>query len=104
MIRSFRRLVASTLLAAIVAFSASPALAGPYYRYYEYDEDPAGVGADTLVLRPLAIVGFFMGVGLFIPAAVTTLLVGQPQNLDKPFDTFIVRPGKFTFVDPIGSH
>jgi hypothetical protein len=104
MFRRIRRLIASTLVAALVALSASPALAGDYYKYYEYDEDPSGVATDALIMRPVGIVAFALGIGMFIPAAVFTTLVGQPQNLDKPFEALVLKPGKWTFVDPIGTH
>jgi len=99
-----RRLIASTLVAAFVALSASPVLAGDYYKYYEYDEDPSGVATDAIIMRPLGLVAFALGIGMFIPAAVFTALVGQPQNIDKPFEALVLKPAKWTFVDPIGTH
>jgi len=104
MFRSIRRIAASVLLAALVALSASTASAGNYYKYYEYDDDPSGVVPDTLIMRPAGLVSFFLGIGMFIPAAVITTLVGQPQNIDKPFDALVVKPAKWTFVAPIGTH
>lgn len=104
MFRPIRHLVASALVAALVALAASPALAGDYYKYYEYDEDPSGVATDALIMRPAGLIAFFFGLGLFIPAAVMTTIVGQPQNIDKPFETLVLKPGKWTFVDPIGTH
>jgi hypothetical protein len=104
MFRSLRRIAASALLTAFVALSASTATAGNYYKYYEYDDDPSGVVPDTLIMRPLGIAAFFLGVGLFVPSAAMTILVGQPQNLDKPFEALIIKPGKWTFVAPVGTH
>jgi hypothetical protein len=104
MVRSIRRLAASVLVGALITLAASQATAGNYYKYYEYDDDPAGVIADTLVLRPLAIIAFAMGIGMFIPAAAVTTIVGQPQNIDKPFEAFVLKPGKWVFVDPIATH
>lgn len=104
MLRRTRRLAASSLLAAMLTAFASPALAGEYYKYYEYDDDPSGVAPDALFMRPLGLVGFFLGLGLFFPAAVMTTVVGQPQNIDKPFETLVLEPGKWTFVEPIGTH
>ena len=104
MVRSIRRLGASVLVGALVTLAASQATAGNYYKYYEYDDDPSGVAADTLIMRPLGIVAFALGIGMFIPSAVMTTLVGQPQNIDKPFEVFVLKPGKWTFVEPIGTH
>ncbi|MCC6641297.1 MAG: hypothetical protein IT386_09070 [Deltaproteobacteria bacterium] len=99
-----RRLVASALLATLLAVFSSPALAGEYYKYYEYDDDPSGVAPDALFMRPAGLIAFVLGLGLFVPAAVMTTVVGQPQNIDKPFETLVLRPGRWTFVDPIGTH
>ena len=108
MIRRVRSLVATALVATVTALSATPALASDWgdrdYLYTEYDTDPAGVGPDTLILRPLGIVAFFAGLGLFVPAAVITVITGHPTELDKPLYTFVERPGEYVFIDPIGSH
>jgi hypothetical protein len=104
MFRRIRRLVATALVAALMVLSAGPAAAGTYYKYYEYDSDPSGVIPDALIMRPAGLVAFFLGCGLFVPAAVITTLVGQPQNIDKPFNALVVNPAKWTFVDPIGTH
>ncbi len=99
-----RRLVASLLVAALVAVTASPALAGEYYKDYEYDNDPSGVATDALIMRPAGIIAFFLGLGFFVPAAVMTTVVGQPQNIDKSFEALVLRPGRWAFVEPIGNH
>lgn len=99
-----RRLVASLTVAAFVAVLSSPALAGEIYKDYEYDNDPSGVAPDALIMRPAGLVAFFLGLGLFVPAAVMTTVVGQPQNIGKSFDVLVLRPGKWTFVEPIGNH
>ena len=56
MLARTRRLVASALLAAIVSVHASPALAGEYYKYYEYDDDPSGPAPDALIMRPAGLI------------------------------------------------
>lgn len=104
MFRSIRRLAACALVTTVVAFTASPALAGDYYKYYEYDEDSLGVVPDAMIMRPAGLIAVAMGVGMFIPAAALTTIIGQPQNVEKVFDALVMKPGKWTFVDPIGSH
>ena len=104
MFRSIRRLAASALVATFVALSASPALAGDYYKYYEYDNDPWGVPQDALIMRPAGMAAFVLGIGMFIPAAVMTTLIGQPQNIDKVFNALVLEPAQWEFVEPIGSH
>ena len=104
MLARTRRLVASALLTAILSVFASPALAGEYYKYYEYDDDPSGPAPDALIMRPAGLIAFVLGLGLFVPAAVMTTVVGQPQNIDKPFEALVLKPGKWTFVDPVGTH
>ena len=102
--RAIRRIAAATLVAAAAALPAAPAAAGQYYKYYEYDEDPSGVIPDTLIMRPAGLVAFFTGLGLFFPAAVISTLVGQPQAIPKVFDTYVITPGEWVFVDEIGTH
>jgi hypothetical protein len=104
MLRNIRRIVATGLVAACMVLAASPATAGTYYKYYEYDDDPSGPAPDALIMRPAGLIATVLGIGLFIPAAVMTTLVGQPQNLDKPFEALVERPAKWTFIDPIGTH
>jgi len=108
MIRRVRTGVAAVLVAAVASLSASPALASDWgdsdYLYTAYDTDPAGTGPDTLILRPLGLVALVAGIGLFVPAAVVTIISGNGNQMDKPFDTFVKSPGTYFFVDPIGSH
>lgn len=102
--RIARRLATATILASLVVLHASPAAAGKYYKYYEYDSDPSGVIPDTLIMRPAGLVGFFTGLGLFFPAAVISTVVGQPQAIPKVFNSFVIEPGEWVFVDEIGTH
>jgi hypothetical protein len=102
--RFLLRLVGAALVAAVTSLPAAPAAAGSFYKYYEYDEDPSGVIPDTLIMRPAGLVGFFTGLGLFFPAAVISTIVGQPQAIPKVFDSFVIQPGEWVFVDEIGTH
>jgi hypothetical protein len=104
MLRIVRRIAAVALLTAAATLPAAPAAAGQFYKYYEYDEDPSGVIGDTLIMRPAGLVGFFTGLGLFFPAAVISTVVGQPQAIPKVFDSFVIQPGEWVFVDEIGTH
>jgi len=40
---------------------------------------------------------------LFVPAAALTGLV-RPREIGVPFEHMVMKPVRFVFVDPLGSH
>jgi len=58
---------------------------------------------DALILRPLGLVSLAFGAVLWVPAQAMTLLT-RPTDASEPTKQLILRPVKYTFVDPIGSH
>ncbi|MEN8184455.1 MAG: hypothetical protein ABFS46_18170 [Myxococcota bacterium] len=58
---------------------------------------------DALFMRPI-------GFGLTCAGFVTWLFytpimaVTRPTNMNKPFNTLVIQPARFTFVDPLGFH
>jgi hypothetical protein len=87
--------------AAVVALLAVPATAGP--EFGEVEASHASVGFDLIVLRPMGLLGLAMGSVLWVPAAAMTAAV-QPSEIGKPTEHLVLKPYRYVFEDPIGSH
>jgi len=98
--RSVRRILAVFALAALVA---APASAVTNERVDQVDSEYAPAMMDVLVLRPVGLVGLAMSSVLWVPAQLMTLAV-NPTQWKMPVDHLLVKPARFVFVDPIGSH
>ena len=62
------------------------------------NQDEAMIG-DTLILRPLGLLGTAVGAGVFVlglPFSATG------NNIKESADTLVVAPAKFTFARPLG--
>ena len=98
--RSVRRLLAAFALVALVA---APASAVTSQRVDQVDSEYAPPMMDVLVLRPVGLVGLALSSMLWVPAQLLTLAV-NPSEWYLPMDHLLVKPARFVFVDPIGSH
>lgn len=97
-----RALVAALAIAALIFSMASPAAA--FTRDDRVQPNRVPMVIDVLLLRPVGLVLTMTGVGFYIfPVAPFTLLV-RPVDVFKPLGPLVVKPGKFTFGDPIGYH
>lgn len=61
----------------------------------------AAMGIDLLIVRPVALVGTVLGVGLFVLALPIALIQGEAPA--EPARKLVVEPAKFTFTRPLGS-
>ena len=93
-----------SLLACVIAalLGGSPAAAGSS-QVGEIDRAPASVGFDLVVLRPFGLLATGVGIALAVPATAITALT-HPQDVYKPIDFLVMRPARYTFTDPIGTH
>jgi hypothetical protein len=98
--RSVRRFLAAFALVALVA---APASAVTNERVDQVDSAYAPAMMDVLVLRPVGFVGLVLSAVLWVPAEVITLAV-NPTEAMLPVHHLLVKPARFVFVDPIGSH
>ncbi|MAA74296.1 MAG: multidrug transporter [Salinisphaeraceae bacterium] len=57
------------------------------------------MGMDVLLVRPLSLVATVAGTGLFIISLPFSAL---GRNTDEAAEQLILRPGKYTFVRPLG--
>ena len=61
--------------------------------------DATAMGMDVLLVRPLSLVATVAGTGLFIISLPFSAL---GRNTDEAAEQLILRPGKYTFVRPLG--
>ena len=92
----------SLLACLLVALLGGPAAAATA-QVGEIEQAPASVGFDLIVLRPLGLVATGVGAALAVPAVALTALT-HPQDIHKPIYFLVMRPVRYTFADPIGSH
>jgi hypothetical protein len=97
-----RAWVSGLTIALLILGLTSPSLA-----YMQDDGDLPNrvpIVIDLLVLRPAGLLMTAVGVGFYLfPVAPMTALV-RPTDIAKPLGPLVVRPGRFTFVDPLGYH
>ncbi|MCG8592344.1 MAG: hypothetical protein MJE66_23885 [Proteobacteria bacterium] len=100
MLRKLRTSVALLAAATLVAASALPAAAD-----IESDDIVAAtpVGVDAFIMRPLGMLTSVIGISMFAVSAPVVLLT-RPQDIGKPWHLFVVRPLRYTWGDPLGSH
>jgi len=106
MLRRYQTLAAALALGALLFGSAAPALAYDDMRMRTKDgwhEEPAPVLVDAGLLRPMGILMTVAGVGLMVPVGLFTAMT-RPTEIGKPWHELVVKPARFTWVDPIGSH
>lgn len=99
MIRFLARGAATLALALALVVPAAPALAEVERQHHQ-----SAPMFDLLVLRPLGLGATAVGLVLMVPAAVVMTVIGQPDEMSRPWNTLVAEPARFTFSDPIGSH
>ncbi len=98
MLRQIRTFFAAL---AVTALLASPGFAAT--NIDNLDAGPASPVTDAIVLRPLGLAMLGVSAALWVPAAAVTALV-RPSELDMTIEHMLVKPARFVFVDPLGSH
>jgi hypothetical protein len=91
--------LASAVVAA--ALLSSPALAGQ--EFTDVEASHVSDSFDLIVMRPVGLIGLGIGAVLWLPAAGMAALV-QPSEIKKPTEALIMKPYRYVFSDPIGSH
>lgn len=95
--------IASKFAAALVAAAllASPTLANQ--EFTDVEASHTSDAFDLLVMRPIGLIGLGIGSVLWLPAAAMTAAV-QPSEMHKPTEALVMKPYRYVFQDPIGSH
>jgi hypothetical protein len=98
-----RSLTAAVLVAALLAPTAQAA-STKFVGSDEHASDPAGPMTDLFLMRPFGLMATVLGTALMAPAALFMTVCLRPHEIGVPFHYLMVEPGRFTFVDPLGSH
>jgi hypothetical protein len=95
-----RTIVVALVTAALLLGHAAPAVAltDDYAR-----EHSVPVLFDALFLRPTGLIMTALGLG-FSPLPMAICAVTRPTDILKPFKALVIRPARYTFVDPLGMH
>ena len=84
----------------LVTAAATPAIA---QSRTQGDAANASPVLDVMLMRPAGFVSLVVGVGLMV-ILTPLVLITRPQEINKPFEQLVVKPARFLWVDPIGSH
>lgn len=111
MLNRIRRFTAALCIAALFAGIVLPSAAGATggdsfinSSDSEANNMTSPLMVDLLLLRPVGLVTMAVGTVLFVvPIAPLTLLT-RPTEIAKPFDTMVLRPARFVWSDPLGTH
>ena len=99
-----RRFLAALAVLAMIGAVATPAYsADQSMKAMMEGTDPVSPTFDVLFLRPLGLATFVGGFVVFV-ASLPIVLITRPHEIGKPFDRLVVRPAKYVWVDPIGTH
>ncbi len=60
--------------------------------------------ADALILRPLGLAMIGVGSVLWAVGVAPFVAITRPMDLGKSMNHLIMRPVRYTFVDPLGHH
>jgi hypothetical protein len=110
MLDRFRRITAAACAVAFLAGACIPSAAvAEELRYLTSTASPASDRssdpvADLLFLRTLGLATTAVGTLLFIFPMLPLTLLTRPSEIDKPFNTFVLRPARYTWIDPLGTH
>jgi len=110
MLDRFRRIAAAACAVALLAAACIPSAAvAEEFRHLtstssEASDRSSDPVADLLFLRPLGLATTAFGTLFFIFPVLPLTLLTRPSEIDKPFMTFVVRPARYTWIDPLGTH
>jgi hypothetical protein len=93
---------AATLVAAAIIFTqTTPATAAAE----DFgDRGAVNVVFDAMVLRPMGMAVTALGGMLFAFPVAPIVAVTRVTDIRKPLDALVLRPARYTFVDPLGHH
>ena len=101
MVRDLRTFAAVLVIAATLLAHGSAARASSISGQVEDNSVP--VVFDAVILRPLGFAVTCVGfVGYVVAAPI--MAITRPTDMGKPFNTLVILPARFTFVDPLGHH
>ena len=96
-----RRLVRGILAVVILSLAMAPGAAAG-------SENVSASGQvspllDAMLLRPLGLVAVVGGAALFL-VSVPIVLMTRPSEMSIPFEMLVMKPVRYTWIDPLGDH
>ena len=104
MFSKLRGLVATLVVCSFLAVSAAPASAVELASNRPEQERSVNVLFDAFVLRPLGLVVTVSGAVAYGVIIAPLVAMTRPTDLGKPLKPLVLRPARYTFVDPLGEH
>ena len=104
MFSKLRGLMATLVVCAFLAVSAAPASASTLSTNRPEQERSVNVLFDAFVLRPLGLIVTISGAVAYGVMIAPLVAMTRPSDLGKPLEPLVLRPARFTFVDPLGEH
>jgi hypothetical protein len=98
--RPLRRLAAALAVVGLLLAPASTALASSKTMVEAETAPPI---FDALIMRPFGLAGLGASAALWVPTQLITMAV-RPSEWRTPIEHMLVKPYRFVFVDPLGSH
>jgi hypothetical protein len=101
MFSNLRGLAAALVICALLA--AAPSSADSFSSNRSVEARAVPVIFDALFLRPIGLVMTISGAvvyGVSVPFVAMT----RPTDLGTPLEPLVLKPARYTFVDPIGQH
>ena len=97
--RCFQGTAAALLVVALILAPAGAAMASA-----EEFEDRGNVNVlfDAVVLRPLGLMMTAVGSLIVVFPVAPIVALTRPTDLRKPLEALVLRPARYTFVDPLG--
>jgi hypothetical protein len=95
--------VATVALCALVLGLAAPVHAESLSVNRSVDERAVPVVMDALFLRPVGLVMTIGGAVLY-GVSVPFVAMTRPSDIAGPLEPLVLRPARYTFVDPLGEH
>ena len=110
MLNQFRRFTAAlcitALIAGVVLPSTASASGGDFINSSDSEANnmSSPIMLDLVLLRPVGLVTMAVSSVLFVVPVLPLTLITRPSEIKKPFEAMVMRPARFVWSDPLGTH
>ena len=101
MFSNLRGLVATLVVCALLA---APASAVTLSTNRPAEERSVNVVFDAVILRPLGLAVTIGGALTYGVLVAPFVAMTRPTELGTPLEPLVLRPARYTFIDPLGEH
>jgi hypothetical protein len=99
----FRGLAAAVAMTAVLIGHAAPVSAA-FIKDSSERQTSVPIVMDAIFLRPVGLTLTVLGAGVYAAFVAPVTALTRPKDIGKPLGPLVIRPAKFTFVDPLGQH